>query len=241
VHLTEVAPLVRVRGLTRRYGDRVALSGVDLDVGPGEAVALLGPNGAGKTTLLGLLAGAATPSAGRADLPPSTGWVPQVPALYGRLTPRENLELFARLQGSADAKATAADMLAALDLAGDADRPATRLSVGRRQRLNVAIGLLGDPLVMLLDEPTASLDPRQRLRLWELLAAVPARGGAVVFATQNVDEASLHATRVAVLVDGHKVFDGTPAEFTERAGGEAAGGDLERAFVKFLDSLADGA
>ncbi len=208
-------PFLRARAVARRFGAQVALEPTDLDVAPGEALALIGPNGAGKSTLLSILAGALEPSDGtveRADHV-RVGWVPQRPAYYDRLTARENLELFARLEGEADPAAAAERLLMQFDLPGD--RPSSTLSVGNRQRLNVAVGMLGTPRVLLLDEPTASLDPGQRRRLWDTVAVVRNDGGAVVFATQNLEELDLYATRVAVLQRGALRFAG-PVEEYER-------------------------
>jgi ABC-2 type transport system ATP-binding protein len=204
---------LRARGVARRFGAQPALEPIDLDVVPGEALALIGPNGAGKSTLLSILAGALAPSAGtveRADAV-RVGWVPQRPAYYDRLTARENLQLFARLEGEADPAAAAARLLERFDL--PADRPTSTLSVGNRQRLNVAVGMLGSPRVLLLDEPTASLDPGQRRRLWETVTVVRERGGAVVFATQNLEELELYASRVAVLQRGRLRFAGGVDEY----------------------------
>lgn len=207
--------LLSARGVARRYGRQVALAPVDLDVHGGEAIALIGPNGAGKSTLLSLLAGALAPSEGevrQAEPPPRVGWVPQRPALYGRLTARENLELFARLAGVPDPAETTDRLLAAVELPDD-DRASAHLSAGNQQRLNLAVALLGDPDVLLLDEPTAALDPRQRRRLWELLAQFRERGGAVVFVTQHLEEVERFADRVLVLRDGVAVFSGSEEEY----------------------------
>lgn len=204
---------LRARGVARRFGAQVALEPTDLDVVPGEALALVGPNGAGKSTLLSILAGALQPSTGNVERADSVGvgWVPQRPGYYDRLTARENLELFARLEGESEPAAAAERLLVQFDL--PADRPSSTLSVGNRQRLNVAIGMLGAPRVLLLDEPTASLDPGQRRRLWETVAVVRDEGGAVVFATQNLEELDLYATRVAVLQRGRLRFAGPVDEY----------------------------
>ena len=143
---------------------------------------------------------------------PKVGWVPQKPAHYQRLSPRENLELFARLEGVSEAKEVADRYIGLLDLPDDG-RLTAELSAGNQQRLNVAVALLAGPDVLLLDEPTASLDPRQRRLLWQVAAQVRERQGAVVFATQNLEELERFATRVAVLVGGELVFDGSLEQF----------------------------
>jgi ABC-type multidrug transport system ATPase subunit len=208
------ALLLEARGVSRRFGGQVALEPVDLDVRAGETVVLVGPNGAGKSTLVAILAGALRPSSGEVTRRPElrVGWMPQRPAHYGRLTARQNLELFARLGGEADAGAAATGLLGRLEVPDD-DRPAAALSVGNRQRLDLAIALLGAPDVLLLDEPTASLDPRQRRRLWELAAEVRDGGGAVVCITQSVEDVEHLADRVVLLVDGLLRFDGTLAAY----------------------------
>jgi ABC-2 type transport system ATP-binding protein len=204
--------LLRARGVTRRFGRDVALAPTDVEVRPGETVALVGPNGAGKSTLLSLLAGSLAPTEGEVERRDGVrvGWAPQRPAHYARLTARENLELFARLEGEPDAAAAATRALDAFELPADG-RPSGNLSVGNRQRLNLAIALLGEPHVLLLDEPSASLDPDRRDRLWERVEELRASGGAVVFATQNLAEVEGHADRVLELRDGRLVFDGESA------------------------------
>jgi ABC-2 type transport system ATP-binding protein len=211
--LSSAEPFLRARGVARRFGAQIALEPTDIDVRVGEALALIGPNGAGKSTLLSVLAGALEPSAGSVERVDGVrvGWVPQRPAFYDRLTARENLEFFARLEGEGDSAAVARRLLAHFDV--PADRPANTLSVGNRQRLNVAVALLGDPRVLLLDEPTASLDPGQRRRLWETVTALREQGGSVVFATQNLEELDLYADRVAVLQRGGLTFVGPTSEY----------------------------
>lgn len=204
--------LLAARGAGRRFGARVALASTDLEVVAGESLALVGPNGAGKSTLLALLAASLEPTDGGVELAPGTrvGWVPQRSAHYGRLSPLENLQLFGRLEGaSADA---APALLADFGLPADGEA-SSALSVGNRQRLNIAIALLGDPDVLLLDEPTAALDPGQRRRLWAIVDRVREAGGAVVFATQNLEEVDRHADRVAVLRAGELVFAGPLGDY----------------------------
>ena len=165
--------------------------------------------------------------------------MPQRPALYRRLSARENLELFARLARVPEPEAELADLAAAVALGDALDRPVERLSLGQAQRVNVAIGLLGRPRVVLLDEPTAALDPEHRLALWAMLERVSERGGAVAFATQNVEEARLAADRVLVLVDGRAAYAGPQEAFWSEAGAVDEAGGHERAFVAFVERVAE--
>ncbi|HTR33440.1 MAG TPA: ABC transporter ATP-binding protein [Gaiellaceae bacterium] len=190
--------LLSARGVARRFGQRVALEPVDLELEPGEVVALVGPNGAGKSTLLSILAGALEPSEGTVERPARVGWVPQRPAHYGRLTAHENLRLFAALERVPPERA---DALAAEFELPEGTR-ASNLSVGNRQRLDVALALLASPDVLLLDEPTASLDPHQRARVWEIARSVADRGGAVLVATHHWEELGGRADRTLELVEG---------------------------------------
>ena len=203
------------RQVARHFGSQVALEPTGIDVRAGEALALIGPNGAGKSTLLALLAGALEPSSGTIERVDGVrvGWVPQAAAFYDRLTARENLELFGRLEGEPQYARVAEELLVRFDI--PPDRPAHTLSVGNRQRLNVALALLGSPRVLLLDEPTAALDPGQRRRLWETVTALRDEGGSVVFATQNLEELELYADRVAVLQRGQLTFVGPTARYRE--------------------------
>ena len=233
-----MSTLLSVRGLVKSFGDLQALRGVSFDAHSGEIVAVIGPNGAGKTTLLSIIAGAQRQSAGTVSCDAAAarndvGWAPQQPAVYSKLSVSENLRLFARLHRVADPERAVARMLEQAGLAKRAGERLERLSGGNRQRVNVAIGLIADPPVLVLDEPSASLDPGQRERLWEFVAGLATAGRGVIFSTHNVDEAQRYADRVIVLDRGDLRFDGTPAELM-RAAGEDAGGDLERALVAFL-------
>jgi ABC-2 type transport system ATP-binding protein len=229
---------LEARQLVKRYGAREALRGVDLAVASGELIAVIGPNGAGKTTLLSILAGIVRPDEGEVRSPNGeVGWVPQQAALYRRLTVEENLLLFARLEGHGDPRASVEEMLELTDLGERRGEVVARLSGGNQQRINIAIGLLGRPAALLLDEPSVGLDPRQRARLWTFVSALAERGTTVLFSTHNIQEAERYGERLLVLADGEGLFDGTPEELREAVRGaapEAAGSDFETAFVAFL-------
>jgi ABC-2 type transport system ATP-binding protein len=227
------APVLEATGLSKRFGPRVALRDVSLSAHRGELVAVIGPNGAGKTTLLSILAGTARADAGTISRAPrEIGWVPQQPALYGKLTVAENLRLFARLEGVRDVQSATDRMLRLAGLEDRAGDPVGELSGGNRQRVNIAIGLVAGPEVLLLDEPSTGLDPRHRQRLWEFIHAQAAGGTTVVYSTHNVREAGHHANRVVVLADGEGLFAGTPPELERTVG--ATDLDFEAAFVSFL-------
>jgi ABC-2 type transport system ATP-binding protein len=233
VPANDATATLAVRSLTKRYGRRVALDAVSFELHAGEILGVIGPNGAGKTTLLSILSGVLAPSDGEVTLPPGgSGWVPQQPALYSKLSVAQNLRLFAHLERLEDSEAAVQRMLRETGLEDRADEQVARLSGGNRQRVNIALGLLRDPPVLLLDEPSASLDPRQRERLWKFIGALAQRGTGVAFSTHNVGEAERYATRVLVLVDGELLFAGTAAELERTVGGDAR--DLEVAFVRFL-------
>src|SRR5919199_213466 len=228
-----VAPAaLRAVAVGKRYGERDALRDVSFEIRPGELVAVIGPNGAGKTTLLSLLAGIAAPTSGSVERGVQRpGWVPQQSAVYAKLSVAENLRLFARLEGADEPEQVVARMLAETGLEDRADDEVGQLSGGNRQRVNIAVGLLGEPAVLLLDEPPSALDPRQRARLWSFVGGLSAGGTTVVYSTHNVAEAERYAERVLVLADGELLFTGTPAELLAAAPGE---GGFEAAFVRFL-------
>ena len=225
--------------LVKRFGAREALKRVSFEASAGELVAVIGPNGAGKTTLLSILAGIAKADEGEVRIPQGeVGWVPQQAAMYRRLTVEENLLLFARLEKHADPHASTEEML---ELTGLRERRAeivARLSGGNQQRINIAIGLLARPSVLLLDEPSVGLDPRQRARLWEFVSALAETNGTtVIFSTHDIQEAERYGGRLLVLADGEALFDGASEELREvvrREAPEAADRDFETAFVAFL-------
>jgi len=226
--------VIEVHGLTKRFGEQAALRGVSFSAHPGELLAVIGPNGAGKTTLLSILAGILAPDAGRVSRTAAEiGWVPQQAALYRRLTVAENLLLFARLEGVEDPEAALEEMLAQSGLGERRDDPVGTLSGGNQQRINIAIGLLSRPSVLLLDEPSSGLDPQHRERLWEFVTGLAGSGTTVIFSTHYIHEAERYGDRLLVLADGEMVFDGTDRELHETAP-QAGGRDFEQAFVAFL-------
>jgi ABC-2 type transport system ATP-binding protein len=229
---------VEAQGLVKRYGSREALRGVGLQTSAGELVAIIGPNGAGKTTLLSILAGIVKADEGEVRLPQGeVGWVPQQAALYRRLTVEENLLLFARLEGHEDPRASVEKMLELAGLEGRRGEIVARLSGGNQQRINIAIGLLSRPVVLLLDEPSVGLDPRQRARLWEFVSGLAGGGTTVIFSTHDIQEAERYGKRLLVLADGEALFDGSAEglrEAVRREAPEAADRDFETAFVAYL-------
>jgi ABC-2 type transport system ATP-binding protein len=230
--------VVEATGLVKRYGEREALRGVGLAASAGELVAVIGPNGAGKTTLLSILAGISKPDAGEVRMPAGVGWVPQQAALYRRLTVEENLLLFARLEKHPDPHGSVEEMLELTGLEERRGEIVARLSGGNQQRINIAIGLLSRPSVLLLDEPSVGLDPRQRARLWEFVSALAdERDTTVIFSTHDIQEAERYGGRLLVLADGESLFDGSPDALREAVRSEApeaAERDFETAFVAFL-------
>ena len=202
--------LVEAHGIERGYGRRAVLRGVDLTLDRGEIVALLGPNGAGKTTLMKVLVGLLEQSSGTVRGPQgrTVGWVPQGGATYARMTVRENLELFARLL---DLPGTPDEVALAAARAGDLEpwyeSLGSELSGGLRPRLNVAGGLLGDPSLLVLDEPTTGVDLVHRTAMFRVLRQRAADGCAVLYSTHSLEDAAV-ADRVVVVVDGRVRYDG---------------------------------
>jgi ABC-2 type transport system ATP-binding protein len=234
-----VSVALSVRALGKRFGELEALRDVSFDAHEREMVAVVGPNGAGKTTLLSIIAGTQRASAGSVTGPSAgsggreVGWAPQQPALYSKLSVAENMRLFARLERVADPDRDVERMLEQTGLSARADDLLGELSGGNRQRVNVAVGLLGDPPVLALDEPSSALDPRQRERLWRFIRGLADAGTSVIFSTHNVGEAQRYGDRVIVLDEGRMIFDGTPEALIQRSPG-GAGDDFEQALVAFL-------
>ena len=217
------APAIEVAGLSKHYGAIRAVDDLSLAVEPGEVFGLLGPNGAGKTTTVEILEGYRRPDAGHARvlgldpwrdggrLHPQIGVMLQEGGLYPGIRPLEALELFAAYYDDHD------DPRRLLDVVGLREAEHTlvrRMSGGQRQRLSLALALIGRPTLVFLDEPTAGLDPRARATTWELVRDLRDRGVTVVLTTHAMDEAEQLCDRLAIVDHGRVVGFGTPAELT---------------------------
>jgi ABC-2 type transport system ATP-binding protein len=234
------AVAVRVEGLVKRYGQVLAVDGLSFTILAGRTTALLGANGAGKTTTIAMLLGLLAPSAGRIEIfglpmPKARGRLlarmnfssPYVD-LPLRLTVRQNLKVYADLYGIPDTHRRIDELIERLDLSAFIDRPSGRLSAGQKTRVVLAKALINRPDLLLLDEPTASLDPDTADRLRGMLAAYQEeRGAAVLLASHNMNEVERLAHHVLMMKAGKLVAEGSPAQLLERYGRE----DMEEVFL----------
>jgi heme exporter protein A len=203
--------ILEARGLTKRFGPRVALDSVDLALARGESLALFGANGAGKSTLLGALAGTIRPTAGKVTLEGALGYVAHATLLYDDLTARENLVFFARLHGVDEPEARATDLLARAGLAERADDPVRAFSRGMQQRVSLARALVHDPPVLFLDEPFTGLDPAGTIAFRETLSALRGQGRTVVIASHDLASGLELSDRWIVLRRGRIASEGRSA------------------------------
>lgn len=219
------AVLLTVEGVGFSYGERRALDGLSLELRSGEALGLLGPNGAGKSTLMSIATGLLAPDTGRVELAghgdprdpaarAGLGLAPQELALYGDLSGRENLQFFGRVQGLSGArlKDRVARCLAFAGLESRAGDRVSAYSGGMKRRLNLAVALLHDPKLLLLDEPTVGVDPQSRNSLLEAIEALRAEGRSILYATHYMEEAQRLCDRVAIVDHGRLLaLDTVPA------------------------------
>ncbi|MCZ6794392.1 MAG: ABC transporter ATP-binding protein [Planctomycetota bacterium] len=242
--------MIETRGLTKRYGKSLALDGLDLEVASGEWLLYLGPNGAGKTTTLRMLMGLAEPTAGRARvlgfdpireghrLRRAVGYLPDDFEAYEFLSGREFLQFIGDMHGierrSRDRKAD--HLLDLLDLADDGRRPTREYSHGMKKKLGLAAALIHDPRVLILDEPTAELDPRTSNVIRQVLRGITDRGAAVLMSTHILGTAEKHCDTVAILDRGRLIRCGTPEELLR----DSPGSSLEDVFLQLTGSADEG-
>ncbi|WP_216852772.1 ATP-binding cassette domain-containing protein [Phytoactinopolyspora halotolerans] len=225
---------VAVQALTKSYGDKQALAGVDLTIPRGVVHGLLGPNGAGKTTMVRILATLLRPSTGHAtvagfdvlrepdEVRYRIGLLGQHAALDQDLSGRQNLELFARLYhlGADGARGRTRELLERFDLTDAAAKPVKQYSGGMRRRLDLAASLITAPDVLFLDEPTTGLDPRGRAEVWDAVRSLADGGTTVLLTTQYLEEADQLADRISVVQRGRIIADGTADDLKGRLGAD---------------------
>lgn len=219
--------VLMARGLRKAYGDRVAVHEVSLSLRPGEVLGLLGPNGAGKSTTVGMISGLTVPDAGAVTLSGGAslasdeagykrriGLVPQDIALYEELPAHMNVELFGALYGMAPdvLKRRTDEVMAMVGLSDRAREKPSTFSGGMKRRLNIACALIHDPEVILLDEPTAGVDPQSRNAIFDNLEALKAAGKALIYTTHYMEEAERLADRIVIIDHGRVVASGTQAQ-----------------------------
>lgn len=227
-----VQPLAGYDGLVKRYGAVTAVDGLSFAVPEGTVCGLLGPNGAGKTTAIRALLGLAAPSEGSTTLlgerPGAPGFAAAVrrvgtliegPALYGRATARQNMRIEAAALDLRDADGQIGELLALVGLADRADTRAGAFSMGMKQRLGLALALLGGPRLVVLDEPTNGLDPAGIVEIRELIRELPARGTTVLVSSHLLAEVELMCDRATIIHRGRLLAEGTIAELLARHGG----------------------
>jgi len=224
--------VIEVERLTKMYGERIAVDDVSFTVRPGEIFGLLGPNGAGKTTTISCLSGLLKPTSGSIRIDghdivhdgpkarASIGVIPQELAIYPEISARQNLEYWGAVQGLSreQIKQRMETVLDRVGLAGRAKEPVKNFSGGMKRRLNIAIGLIHDPKVLLLDEPTVGVDPQSRTHILELIRERARAGVAVLYTTHYMNEAEELCDQLAIIDHGKVVAQGTLEELLARAG-----------------------
>jgi len=225
--------VIEVKGLVKRYGDRVAVNGIDLSIVEGEIFGLLGPNGAGKTTTISILASLLAPDGGEVRIcgyelrrearrvKPLIGFVPQELALYPTLSARDNLTFFGRIQGLQGSllRERVASALAVAGLTDRAKDAVQTFSGGMKRRLNIAVGLIHQPRVLFLDEPTVGVDPQSRNFIFEHVERLKAQGMTILYTTHYMEEVERLCDRVAIMDEGHILVLDTPKGLIRLLGG----------------------
>ena len=252
--------VLRCRGLRKRFGDRLAVDGIGFEIGAGETYGLLGPNGAGKTTTISMVCAILRRDEGeilidgrsldpsQTELKGAIGYVPQDLAIYPDLNGRENLTFFGRLYGLSGAplRRRVDEVLAIVDLADRAKDRTSEYSGGMKRRLNIAVGLLHRPHLLVLDEPTVGVDPQSRNAILTSVEALSAEGMAILYTTHYMEEAERLCDRVGIVDEGRIIAEGTRRELVALVGGVdrvglVATGDLAgaAAAVRAIDGVQD--
>ena len=254
-----VASVLALSGLGKDYGDRKAVTAVDLEIEAGMIVGLLGPNGAGKTTTISMASGVVTPTRGTARVDGHDVWtepyiakralglVPQELALYDELTGRQNLRYFGQIYGLAGTElASRIDWaLAVAGLADRANEPVSQFSGGMKRRLNLAAGVIHKPKLLILDEPTVGVDPQSRNHIFETVKAMRDEGMTVLYTSHYMEEVEMLCDRVAIMDHGVIVAAGTIDELVADHGGksieiELEDGDVEAARAAAVAAIESG-
>ncbi len=225
-------PILTAHNLEKHFGENKAVQGVSFQIARGEIYSLLGPNGAGKTTTISMLTGLLAPTHGDAtidghsvvknvnDVKQVIGVVPQEIALYPTISARENLTFWGRMYGLSG-KRLAQRVDAALEIAGLADRATDKVdtfSGGMKRRINIAVGLLHEPKIIFMDEPTVGIDPQSRRRILDTVKELNAQGMAVLYTTHYMEEAEELSHRIGIIDHGQLIAQGTLAELTKTVG-----------------------
>lgn len=212
-------PVLDVTDLSKRYGEREAVRSISFDLPRSQIFGLLGPNGAGKTTTIGMVAGIVSPSSGAVHVAGKLGLVPQRIALYPTFTAEENLDFFGRIHGL-DRSVRKARVEALIEMAGLTSRagdPVGEFSSGMKRRLNLVCGVVHEPDLVLLDEPTVGVDPQSRERIYESLVELAKQGLALLLTTHYLDEAERLCDRIAIMDEGSIIANGSVDELLGHA------------------------
>jgi len=239
-------PAITIQNLHKKYGSTEALRGIDLEIQTGEIFALLGPNGAGKTTTIEILEGHRAPTSGTVSVlgfDPShgagefkdrIGIVLQETTVDGYLTVRETVDLFASYYSQ---PRNTDEILELVGLESQKASPARKLSGGQKRRLDVAIGLIGNPEILFLDEPTTGFDPQARRAAWEMVRRLEKLGCTVVLTTHYMEEAEFLATRIAIMADGQIIAAGTTSDLRRKYTGSQISFQTEKKFNSIINEF----